>query len=133
MGDLNPAWWIGIGIGVLVAAADFVLPVEQRKKWGRIFFVVGAAIILSAIAGLISGAKPAPTPEPIGEFPSLNCGSLPLPVSEQLAAVTLFDPGMNKGWSVRWFVQSAKGWPPEASADSIGKMIYRCEFVNYSA
>lgn len=56
MGGFNPAWCIGIGVGALLVAADFMMPAAWRIKLGVWCGTAGALFILIGFVGLARNA-----------------------------------------------------------------------------
>jgi hypothetical protein len=52
MSGFNPAWWIAIGIGLLLVAADFLMPEVWRRKLGHLCAILGATALLIGIGGI---------------------------------------------------------------------------------
>lgn len=53
MDGFNPSWIIALAIGILLVGADFMMPEDKKKRFGKLLLVVGALLLLVGAVGIV--------------------------------------------------------------------------------
>jgi hypothetical protein len=94
--------------------------------------IIWVIFLVCTVAGGVASIQSAWIPHRPGLNIFLTCALRPLPVSAD-QPVNLLDPGLRAAGLAEWFVGTTRGWPPRASENALGKLVYRCEVINFGS